>query len=68
MNALLGSSERGTLDRIRRLEIDIEAAADKVLELNNSSERALVEAKTLEKEISQAKGIYIETSVVNRRC
>ena len=55
MNALLGSSERGTLDRIRRLEIDIEAASDKVLELNNSSERELFEAKTLEKEISQAK-------------
>ena len=55
MEALLGSSERGTLERIRRLEIDIEAAGDRILELNNASERALVEAKTLEKEIDQAK-------------
>ncbi len=55
MEALLGSSERGTLERIRRLEIDIEASGDRILELNNASERALVEAKTLEKEIGQAK-------------
>ncbi len=55
MEALLGSSERGTLERIRRLEIDIEATGDRILELNNSSERALHEAKTLEKEVQQAK-------------
>ena len=55
MEALLGSDQRGTMERIRKLELQIDRASDRISELESTSEKALIEAKSLSKEIKRAR-------------
>ena len=55
MEALLGSDQRGTMERIRKLELQIDRASDRISELESTSEKALIEAKSLSKEIKLAR-------------
>ena len=39
MEALLGSDQRGTMERIRKLELQIDRASDRISELESTSEK-----------------------------